>query len=146
MPHLPDIGNAKVAGMATDLKLVGNQYGTCVSGTSHLCSGSDHKLSCLLQWFMLHMLSSSQSVREETRHAFSLSDAFHTDVNLLKILTPRLLLSVSSLVFGILTLSTAWSHKFTGLVAIRVLLGCAEAGIVTGSGISVPASILTSSV
>ncbi|CAD6583328.1 MAG: hypothetical protein CYPHOPRED_002339 [Cyphobasidiales sp. Tagirdzhanova-0007] len=89
-----NIGNAKVAGMATDLKLVGNQYGTCVS-----------------------VVYATYVVFEPIY------------VNLLKILTPRLLLSVSSLVFGILTLSTAWSHKFTGLVAIRVLLGCAEAGI-----------------
>ncbi|KAL8286275.1 hypothetical protein RQP46_004763 [Phenoliferia psychrophenolica] len=43
--------------------------------------------------------------------------------NLLKIVTPRILLSVSTLVWGILTLSTAWVRTYDAMVAIRLLLG-----------------------
>ncbi|KAK0435180.1 major facilitator superfamily domain-containing protein [Armillaria borealis] len=47
---------------------------------------------------------------------------------LLKVLTPRIVLSVSTIIFGALTIATPFSGSYGPLMAIRVLLGWAEAG------------------
>lgn len=49
--------------------------------------------------------------------------------NLLKIVTPRILMATSTLCWGILTLGTGFTKNFNDLVAVRVLLGVAEAGL-----------------
>ncbi|WWC65480.1 uncharacterized protein I303_108098 [Kwoniella dejecticola CBS 10117] len=49
--------------------------------------------------------------------------------NLLKIVTPKILLSVSTLCWGCLTIATAWATNYHGLLAIRILLGATEAGL-----------------
>ncbi|KAK0469552.1 major facilitator superfamily domain-containing protein [Desarmillaria tabescens] len=89
-----NIGNAKVAGMATDLHLVGNQYGAAVS------------------------VVYATYVIFEPVYAI-----------LLKLLTPKIVLSVSTLIFGALTIATPFSGAYGPLVAIRVLLGWSEAGV-----------------
>ncbi|KAM0755613.1 MFS general substrate transporter [Meredithblackwellia eburnea MCA 4105] len=89
-----NIGNANVAGLSTDLKLKGNQYGTIVS-----------------------IVYATYVVFEPVW------------ANLLKIITPRILLSVSTLCWGVLTLSTAWATSYDHMIAIRVLLGVTEAGL-----------------
>ncbi|KAI9634393.1 major facilitator superfamily domain-containing protein [Dioszegia hungarica] len=49
--------------------------------------------------------------------------------NLLKILSPKIVLSGTTLVWGGLTLGTAWAKNYQHLMAIRVLLGVFEAGV-----------------
>jgi MFS family permease len=46
--------------------------------------------------------------------------------NLLKIMSPKVLLSFSTLVWGTLTIATAWATTYEHLIAIRVLLGMFE--------------------
>ncbi|WRT68164.1 uncharacterized protein IL334_005139 [Kwoniella shivajii] len=89
-----NIGNANVAGLSTDLGLVGNQYGTAVS------------------------IVYATYVTFEPVYA-----------NLLKIITPKILLSVSTFCWGVLTIATAWSTNYHGLITIRILLGATEAGL-----------------
>lgn len=89
-----NIGNAKVAGMATDLHLVGNQYGAAVS------------------------VVYATYVIFEPVYAV-----------LLKLLTPKIVLSVSTLIFGALTIATPFSGSYGPLIGIRVLLGWSEAGV-----------------
>ncbi|RSH95815.1 hypothetical protein EHS25_000908 [Saitozyma podzolica] len=89
-----NIGNANVAGLSTDLKLVGNQYGTCVS------------------------IVYATYVTFEPVYA-----------NLLKIVTPKILLSLSTVCWGVLTIATAFAKNYHGLLSIRILLGTTEAGL-----------------
>ncbi|KAK0480134.1 major facilitator superfamily domain-containing protein [Armillaria novae-zelandiae] len=89
-----NIGNAKVAGMATDLHLVSNQYGAAVS------------------------VVYATYVIFEPVYAV-----------LLKLLTPKIVLSVSTLIFGALTIATPFSGSYGPLIGIRVLLGWSEAGV-----------------
>ncbi|OCF36238.1 hypothetical protein I316_02111 [Kwoniella heveanensis BCC8398] len=49
--------------------------------------------------------------------------------NLLKILTPKVVLAGSAVCWGGITLGTAWAHNYHGLLAIRILLGAFEAGL-----------------
>lgn len=49
--------------------------------------------------------------------------------NLIKVLGPKVILSTACLGFGLITLATAWSANFHGLLACRILLGATEAGI-----------------
>lgn len=58
-----------------------------------------------------------------------------SDANLLKIVTPRILLSASTLAWGVLTIGTAFVKNFHDLIAVRVLLGVAEAGESRGSSL-----------
>lgn len=53
---------------------------------------------------------------------------FFADAVLLKLLTPKIVLSVSTLIFGALTIATPFSGSYGPLIGIRVLLGWSEAG------------------
>ena len=49
---------------------------------------------------------------------------------MLKILTPKLLMTASCLAWSALTIGTAFVKNFSQLIGVRVLLGAAEAAII----------------
>lgn len=49
---------------------------------------------------------------------------------LIKTFTPKFTMSFAILSFGVITICTAWAGNFGGLVALRLMLGFSEAGVV----------------
>ncbi|SCZ96520.1 BZ3500_MvSof-1268-A1-R1_Chr8-2g10259 [Microbotryum saponariae] len=92
-----NIGNARLAGLETDLKMTGNDYSVALSA-----------------FFISYCL-------------------FEVPSNLmLKKLRPSIWLSSITIVWGIVMTLMGVVHNFAGLVATRVALGIAEAGLFPG--------------
>ncbi|KDQ12248.1 hypothetical protein BOTBODRAFT_34530 [Botryobasidium botryosum FD-172 SS1] len=92
-----NIGNANVAGLSKDLKLVGYQYNIGLS-----------------VFYIFYALSEVPSNL------------------LLKRLGANIWIPVIVLVFGFVTMMTAWVRNFGGFIVIRTILGLAEGGMMPG--------------
>ncbi|EED83486.1 predicted protein [Postia placenta Mad-698-R] len=119
-----NIGNAKVAGLTTDLKLTGLQYNLC-SAIFFLLMEPYSVLDSLL-------LFRNTIVRNTFSH---LSAAFNGDVRrnmAMKFLKPSRWIPLIMFCWGIVMVCMAFVKDFSGLLAARIFLGLAESGLFPG--------------
>ena len=108
-----NIASARLAGLETDLGLVGTQYQTCVSILF---------VGYLLMQGMVFLVGGSVDVGSISLYAIVPSNLF-----LNKIGKPALYLPTVMIVWGIISALTAACQTFGGLLAVRFFLGFVEA-------------------
>ncbi|SCV67346.1 BQ2448_5992 [Microbotryum intermedium] len=129
-----NIGNARLAGLEADLKMTGASTGAFSAKSAPLSAGRAKILFCIPSIGNDYAIALS---------AFFVSYClFEVPSNLmLKKLRPSIWLSSITIVWGIVMTLMGVVHNFAGLVATRVALGIAEAGLFPGY-VGIPRVIL----
>ncbi|PPQ69879.1 hypothetical protein CVT24_003214 [Panaeolus cyanescens] len=113
-----NIGNARIAGLEHDTRLVGNQFNTILAGTY----SSDDVVDTIA-----HDPSSSYPVFYVTYIVIELPSNM-----VLKKMKANRWIPLLVTLWGFVTVMTAFAHNFSGLAAIRIFLGLCEGGLLPG--------------